>query len=69
MANAKRTENFNLLNLNSRLNHWVIGMRGIKTSSPLNIPIIIIVASIKLEKRFFTISLVLLHNFGVDVKK
>lgn len=42
-------------------------MRGIKTSSPLNI-LIIVDVSIKLDNRFFTISLVLLHSFEVDVE-
>jgi hypothetical protein len=60
IANASRTGNCNCLKLNG-MSFGIIGMRGIKTSSPLYFPFKI-VASITLFINFFTASRVPLQR-------
>lgn len=62
MAKARRTGNYNRLKSKGK-SVEIIGIRGISTSSPLHLPLMI-VASIKFGDSFLTASLVPLHNFG-----
>lgn len=62
IAKASLIGNCNLLN-STAISVGIIGIRGIRTSSPLYLPVII-VASTKLVLNFFTTNRVPLHNRG-----
>lgn len=62
IAKARRKGNWSRLNWNGK-SLEIIGIRGISTSSPLNLPPMI-VASIKFGEQFLMVNLVPLHNFG-----